>query len=143
MIKALEKQTERDRERGKTPKTAQEALPIYAAHEDGVFLLSPQSQRTLRGPRTMHKYAQTWRFTDINYAVANREDKESLFLRCGQYEKTDEKTRNSYKFCSLHGLLCLLYGLQGRALRLGQLSNRTPAGAWTVLDEHRRMGARR
>ena len=81
MIKALEKQTERDRERGKTPKTAQEALPIYAAHEDGVFLLSPQSQRTLRGPRTMQKYAQTWRFTDINYAVANREDKESLFLR--------------------------------------------------------------
>jgi len=81
MIKTLEKQTERDRERGKPPKTAQEALPIHAVYEDGVFLLSPQSPRPLRGPRTMQKYARTWRFTDINYAVASREDKESLFLR--------------------------------------------------------------
>jgi len=69
MIKTLKNQGQRDRERGKTPKTAQQVLPIYAAHEDGVFLVGKQ------------KYAQTWRFTDINYAVASREDKESLFLR--------------------------------------------------------------
>ena len=82
MIKTLEKQTERDRERGKTPKTAQEVLPIYAAYEDGIFLLSPPSPKSLLGSRPAgQKYAQTWRFTDINYAVASREDKESLFLR--------------------------------------------------------------
>jgi len=82
MIKTLEKQTERDRERGKPPKTAQEVLPIYAAHEDGIFLLSPPIPKSLLGSRVAEqKYAQTWRFTDINYAVASREDKESLFLR--------------------------------------------------------------
>lgn len=69
MIKTLKNQGQRDRERGKLPKTAQQVFPIYAAYEDGVFLLGKQ------------KYAQTWRFTDINYAVASREDKESLFLR--------------------------------------------------------------
>jgi type IV secretory pathway VirB4 component len=69
MIKTLKNQGQRDRERGKTPKTAQQALPIYAAHEDGVFLVGRQ------------KYSQTWRFTDINYAIASREDKENFFLR--------------------------------------------------------------
>ena len=69
MIKTLEKQNERDNKREKPPKTAQEVLPIYAAYEDGIFLVGKQ------------KYAQTWRFTDINYAVSSREEKESLFLR--------------------------------------------------------------
>ena len=80
MIKTLEKQNERDRTRGKLPKTAQEVLPIHAVHEDGIFMLSPQTVQNPRKPGKQ-KYAQTWRFTDINYAVASREDKESLFLR--------------------------------------------------------------
>ncbi|MCL2530734.1 MAG: ATP-binding protein [Oscillospiraceae bacterium] len=69
MIKTLEKQNERDNKREKSPKTAQEVLPIHTAYDDGIFLLGKQ------------KYAQTWRFTDINYAIASREDKESFFLR--------------------------------------------------------------
>jgi len=82
MIKTLEKQNERDSVRGKQPNTAQEVFPIYAAHEDGIFLLSPPSPKTLLGSRVAEqKYAQTWRFTDINYAVASRDEKENLFLR--------------------------------------------------------------
>jgi len=69
MIKTLKNQGQRDRERGKTPKTAQQVLPIYAAHEDGIFLVGRQ------------KYSQTWSFTDINYAIASREDMERFFLR--------------------------------------------------------------
>ena len=69
MMKTLKNQGQCDRERGGTPKTAQQAIPIQRAWEDGIMLLG-------RG-----KYAKTWRFTDINYAVASREDKESLFLR--------------------------------------------------------------
>jgi len=82
MIKTLEKQNERDSQRGKPPKTAQEVFPIYAAHEDGIFLLSPPSPKSLLGSRVAEqKYAQTWRFSDINYAVASRDEKENLFLR--------------------------------------------------------------
>ena len=28
----------------------------------------------------LHKYSKTYKFTDINYAVASREDKEAMFL---------------------------------------------------------------
>ena len=69
MMKTLKKQQQGGRERRKSPKTAQQAIPIQQAWEDGIFLLS-------RG-----KYAKTWGFTDINYAVASREDQERFFLR--------------------------------------------------------------
>ncbi|MCL2299671.1 MAG: ATP-binding protein [Firmicutes bacterium] len=69
MIKTLKNQGQRDKERGKRPKTAQQVFPIYAAHSDGIFLVGRQ------------KYAQTWGFTDINYAIASHEDQESFFLR--------------------------------------------------------------
>ena len=80
MIKTLKNQGQRDRERGKTPKTAQQVLPIYAAHEDGIFLLTSQNQRASRAAGRQ-KYSQTWGFTDINYAIASHEDQESFFLR--------------------------------------------------------------
>jgi len=60
MIKTLKNQGQRDRERGKTPKTAQQALPIYAAHEDGVFLVGRQ------------KYSQTWGFELSSISTAIR-----------------------------------------------------------------------
>jgi len=74
-MKTLKNQGQRDRERGKTPKTAQQAIPIKRAWEDGVFLIG-SINRAGTG-----KYAKTWRFSDINYAVASREDTENLFLR--------------------------------------------------------------
>ncbi|MDR2525971.1 MAG: hypothetical protein LBC83_07325 [Oscillospiraceae bacterium] len=69
MMRTLKNQNQRDGERRRLPKTAQDVLPIHAAHEDGIFVVG-------RG-----QYAKTWRFTDINYAVAGLEDQQNLFFK--------------------------------------------------------------
>ena len=43
-------------------------IPIAAIFDDGIFKVGKD------------KYSKTYRFTDINYAVASREDKEAMFL---------------------------------------------------------------
>jgi len=69
MMKTLKAAARQDRERGKIPKTAQQAIPIYAAWSDGIFLIGK------------NKFSKTWRFTDINYAVASKEAQEAFFFR--------------------------------------------------------------
>ncbi|OGO91746.1 MAG: TraE family protein [Clostridiales bacterium GWF2_38_85] len=67
MIKTLKNLFKQDRERFSVPKTVQQAIPITAVYEDGIFLVGK-------------KYSRTFRFDDINYAVASKEDKEAMFL---------------------------------------------------------------
>ena len=43
-------------------------IPVAAIFDDGIFKVGKD------------KYSKTYRFTDINYAVASREDKEAMFL---------------------------------------------------------------
>lgn len=50
------------------PKSVQSVIPIKTIWEDGIFLVGK------------NKYAKTFKFEDINYAVASREDKEAMFL---------------------------------------------------------------
>lgn len=52
----------------RVPKGVQDAIPIAAIYDDGVFKVGKD------------KYSKTFKFTDINYAVASREDKEAMFL---------------------------------------------------------------
>lgn len=66
--KSLTKLLRLEREPYKTPKTVEGAIPIKKIWSDGIFLVGK------------NKYAKTYCITDINYAVASREDKESLFL---------------------------------------------------------------
>ncbi|MHB1032987.1 MAG: VirB4-like conjugal transfer ATPase, CD1110 family, partial [Pirellulaceae bacterium] len=68
MIKTLRNLFSQDKEQFKVPKSVQQAIPIQAIWEDGIFLVGK------------NKYAKTYKFTDINYAVASREDKEAMFL---------------------------------------------------------------
>ncbi len=49
----------------------QKTIPIRTIYEDGIFALD----------RT--KYSRTFKFTDVNYAVAGQEDKEKMFLGYG------------------------------------------------------------
>lgn len=56
------------KERVKVPKSVQQAIPIRAIYEDGIFEVSK------------NKYSKTFSFTDVNYAVAGQEDKEAMFL---------------------------------------------------------------
>ncbi|PLT47623.1 hypothetical protein B8V81_1847 [Paenibacillus pasadenensis] len=56
-----------DKERSVIPKSVQQAIPIRAIWPDGIFAVG-------------NKFSKSFRFADINYAVASREDKETMFL---------------------------------------------------------------
>lgn len=58
----------KEKERVKIPKSVQQAIPIKAIYEDGIFEIGK------------HLYSKSFKFTDINYAVASEEDKEVMFL---------------------------------------------------------------
>ena len=68
MIKTLKNLFKQDKEKFVVPKSVQAVIPIKTIWEDGVFLVGK------------NRYAKTFKFEDINYAVASREDKEAMFL---------------------------------------------------------------
>jgi hypothetical protein len=67
MSKTLRSLFKQDKERFTVPKTVQDAIPINGIYEDGVFMVGK-------------RFSKTFRFTDINYSVASKEDKEAMFL---------------------------------------------------------------
>ena len=67
-MKTLSALFRQDRERFTVPKSVQAVIPVQAVWEDGVFYIGNG------------KYTKTFRFEDINYAVASKEDKEGMFL---------------------------------------------------------------
>ena len=58
----------KDKEKFIAPKGVQDIIPIKRIWKDGIFLVGKNT------------YSKTFRFTDINYAVASKEDKEEMFL---------------------------------------------------------------
>ena len=67
MIKTLKTMSKQDKERYTVPRKVQDVIPVRRIWQDGIFL-------------TGNKFSKTYRFSDINYLVASREDKESMFL---------------------------------------------------------------
>lgn len=67
MIKTLQKIMKQDKEKFVVPKGVQQAIPIRTMWQDGIF-------------RVGNKFSKSFRFEDINYAVASKEDKEAMFL---------------------------------------------------------------
>ena len=68
MLKTLKTLFKQDKEKFVIPKSVQAIIPIKTIWEDGIFLVGN------------NKYAKTFKFDDINYSVASREDKEAMFL---------------------------------------------------------------
>ncbi len=68
MIKSMSNMNKLEKEGFNIPKSIQEVIPIRKIWSDGIFLVGK------------NKYSLTYKFTDINYAVASREDKEAMFL---------------------------------------------------------------
>ena len=56
-----------EREKFRIPRSVQDAIPIHRIFADGIFQVG-------------NRYSKTWSFTDINYAIAGKEDKTSMFL---------------------------------------------------------------
>lgn len=68
MIKTLKNISKQEKEKFVIPKSVQQAIPINTIWSDGIFQVSK------------NKFSKTYKFLDINYAVASREDKEAMFL---------------------------------------------------------------
>ena len=67
-MRTLARIFKQDKEKFKLPRRVQNIIPIKAMWDDGIFLVS------------RNKYSKSYKFLDINYAVASREDKEAMFL---------------------------------------------------------------
>ena len=67
MIKSIKTIMRQDREPYRVPRRVQDVIPIQCVWPDGIFKVGI-------------KFSKTYRFTDINYKVASREDKETMFL---------------------------------------------------------------
>lgn len=67
IIKTLVKAKKLEKEKFKIPRSVQEAIPIQRVWEDGIFQLG-------------NRFSKSFSFTDINYAIAGKEDKTALFL---------------------------------------------------------------
>ena len=68
MIKALQTIQKQEKEDFSIPKNIQQVIPVQRIWTNGIFLVGK------------NKYALTYKFSDINYAVASKEDKEAMFL---------------------------------------------------------------
>ncbi len=66
-IKTLKNILKTDRSQYRVPRSVQDVIPVKRIWNDGIFLAG-------------ERYVKSWKFTDINYLVASREDKESMFL---------------------------------------------------------------
>ena len=67
MIKTLRTLFKQEKESYCVPNTVQKIIPINCIWNDGIFKVG-------------NKFSKTFKFEDINYAVASREDKEAMFL---------------------------------------------------------------
>ncbi|MBR5431043.1 MAG: DUF87 domain-containing protein [Bacteroidales bacterium] len=67
MMRTLRRVLKLDKERYRVPRKVQETIPVKRIWNDGIFLVG-------------NTFTKMYRFTDINYLVASREDKETMFL---------------------------------------------------------------
>ena len=68
-MKFLDKINKKEKLNYKVPSSIQDCIPVNRIYKDGIFYLNK------------NEYSKSFKFTDTNYAVANKEDKEEMFLR--------------------------------------------------------------
>ena len=67
MIKTLQNTLKHDKEQFTVPRSVQDTIPIHRIWPDGIFQFGS-------------KFSKCIRFSDINYAIASKEDKTAMFL---------------------------------------------------------------
>ncbi len=67
MMKTLSRVFKQDKEKYTVPRKVRDVIPIRKIWKDGIFMVG-------------NKFSMTYKFSDINYFVASREDKEKMFL---------------------------------------------------------------
>ena len=67
MVKTLDRSRKQERVKFRVPRSVQEAIPIRRIWPDGIFQVGNQ-------------FSKSFSFTDINYAIAGKDDKTAMFL---------------------------------------------------------------
>ena len=67
MIKSYERLKKQEKEKIRIPRSAQDIIHVDVIYKDGIFKIG-------------NKFTKTYRFSDINFAVASKEEKEGMFL---------------------------------------------------------------
>ena len=67
-MKSLKTMFKQEKEEFIVPKSNQDVIPVSRIWQDGIFQVGK------------NKYSKCYKFTDINYAVASKSDKEAMFL---------------------------------------------------------------
>ena len=67
MIKSLSKIRKQNKDKFKVPKSAQDVVDAEVIYKDGIFKIG-------------NRYTKSYRFKDINYSIASKEEKVGLFL---------------------------------------------------------------
>lgn len=70
MIKSFSKLKKQNKEEFRIPKTTQDMIPVDTVYKDGIFKIG-------------NRYTKSYRFLDINYTIASKEEKTGLFLDYG------------------------------------------------------------
>ena len=94
MIKTLAAANGSEKERFKIPRSVQQSIPIRCIFRDGIWQVG-------------NKYSRTWRFADINYALASYEDQRDMFTSyCGVLNSlpTDATTKITINNRRLNGV---------------------------------------
>ena len=78
-MKSLTRLFRQDKESFSVPKGVQDLIPIKAVWNDGIFMVGGAGAPSRFGI-SGNKFSKTFRFEDINYEVASKEDKEAMFL---------------------------------------------------------------
>lgn len=94
MIKTLAAANRSEKERFKIPRSVQQSIPIRCIFRDGIWQVG-------------NKYSRTWRFADINYALASYEDQRDMFTAyCGVLNSlpTDATTKITINNRRLNGV---------------------------------------
>ena len=68
-MRFLDRLNKKEKTDFKVPHSAQDCIPVKRIYKDGIFYFGK------------NVYSMTYKFSDINYAVANKEDKEEMFLK--------------------------------------------------------------
>ena len=93
MIKTLLAADRSERERFKIPRSVQQSIPVQRIYRDGIW-------------QTGGKFSRTWRFADINYALASHDDQRDMFTSyCGVLNSlpTDATTKITINNRRLNG----------------------------------------
>lgn len=133
MVKTLRQAILQEKERFRMPRSVQHLIPAERIWPDGIFQCG-------------RKYTMLYRFTDINYAVAGKEDKKSMFfawsdilnsLDCGATAKLTVFNRriNPKEFGKRVLIPLLGDGLDGYREEMNQILTDKVQGANGVVQE--------